>query len=173
MTSVLPIDEKEKGVSYPVQTCFETEGRRQKKHTIRGPLDASGAEAGRAVLVDLEPDGALAVEGSSRLAGGGLGHVEVERAGVTDAGHEGEVGAGLDVKDLGGGNTGVALVAGHGLRVDIGDGAVGVVVLGDADVLPLARDNSIVLGLVEGVVSLGSGRGQEGNRGSAELHGDG
>lgn len=114
-------------------------------HTAAGPGDGARAEAGRAVLVDLEPHGALAVKGGRGLARGDLGHVEVERAGVADGGvdSEGDSAAGLDRDNLGRASAHVPLVAGHGSRGDVLNGAVGLEVLGDADCLPLGGGHAI------------------------------
>lgn len=103
---------------------------------------------------------------------------------------EGEGTTGRDGDSLGCTTAGRLLVAGHGLRVDVLNGAVRVLVLGGANRRPVGRDRStaldesregvcdiVLLGLVwlrwkvlgGCTVSLGGGNQPEGNRGS-ELH---
>ena len=158
------------------------------RRTAAGPGDGACAQAGRPVLVDLEPDGALAVESGGGLARGDLGQVEVERAGVLDGGvdREGDGAAGFGRDDLGRAGANIALVAGHGRRGDVLDGTVGLVVRGDADGFPVGGEHTVdrglgecvllllVAGYVGGIVgvrtvSLGTGCRQQRNRGG-ELH---
>ena len=107
-------------------------------------------------MVDFEPDGALAVEGGGGLARGDLGQVEVERAGVADGSvdREGDGTAGFDGDDLGCAGAYVSLVAGHCRRGNVLDGAVGLVVLGDADGFPLGGGHTVDCGLGECVLLL-------------------
>ncbi len=132
-----------------------TQRTRQGGRTIARPLQTASAQTAGAVLVDLEPHRALSVEGGSRLAGGHFGKVEVERTRVADrrAGGEADSAAGSDCQRLGGTSAGVALIAGHGLRGDVGHGAVGLEVLGLANGLPVCRLDTVVDGAREGVFS--------------------
>lgn len=139
---------------------------------IAGPLEVAGAKTSRTVLVDLEPDRTLAVESRGSLASGDLSQIELERSRVADVAVdiEGEGTTGRDGDSLGCTTAGRLLVAGHGLRVDVLNGAVRVLVLGGANRRPVGRDRSTALDESrEGVVSLGGGNQPEGNRGS-ELH---
>lgn len=85
---------------------------------------------------------------------------------------EGDGGAGGDGEGVGGTDAGVTLVAGHEGGVDIGDRAVGVVVLSDADGVPLGLGNAVVLGTREGIVGLSASSGED-REGGGSLHLDG
>lgn len=90
---------------------------------LAGPRQGSRGN-GRALLEDLEPHVAAAVEGCGRLAAGYFGHVELEGARVRDGGLRGEAegGAGGDfVRGLRGG-AGGELVAADLVRGDLGWG---------------------------------------------------
>lgn len=109
---------------------------------VVGPRDG-GARDGGPVAVDLEPDRAGRVEAGG--GGGGLGHVDVDGARVVDVGRdaEGDGAAGGDGEGLRGGGAGGELVAAHGGRVDVLDGAVGVVVGRAAGELPVGAGDAV------------------------------
>lgn len=94
------------------------EGERWKKsrHTSTRPRELTGSQSQGSILVNLEPNGALAVKSGSRLALGDLGHVEVQGTGMANvvADDKRVVGSGRDGQSLGGASAGVELVAGHG-----------------------------------------------------------
>ena len=123
------------------------------RHTSTGPRELAGSQSHGSILVNLEPNGALAVKSGSRLALGDLGHVKVQGTGMADvvADDKRVVGSGRDGQSLGGALAGVELVAGHGFRGDVGNGAAVVVVLGHADVFIFSGDGASGVALGESV----------------------
>lgn len=95
------------------------DGDRDLLLAVRGPAELAAVE-GRALLVELEPHVAAAVPVGGRLAGGHLGHVELEGAWVRDGGLRGEAegGAGGDFVGLDA-LAGVELVAADLVGVDL------------------------------------------------------
>ena len=145
---------------YPA--CGNCEGKSER--TVTRPLEVARPEPGRPVLVDLEPHGALGVEVLGRLARGDLGEVGVQRAGVEDlaaADGDGDGAAGTDAEGLRRALAGVHLVACHGSGVEVGDGAVGILVLGQADRGPVGGACTVVDGAGERVVRVDTGRCEE------------
>ena len=113
-----------------------------RRRTIGRPLNRRGSNLGR-ILIHLEPDIALAVK-VGRVAAGRLGHVHIDGALVVDVGGDlkGDGVAGGDGQSLGRGGAGLELVASHGRRVDVLDGAVVLPVLGAAGELPVGGGRS-------------------------------
>lgn len=144
-------------------------GRRGEKHTRAGPGDAAARDGG-CVLGDLEPHGPAAVERVKGRAVGHAGHVEGQRAGVVGGrdGCEADRSAGGDLGNTDAGGVHDGLVAAQGGLGDVGDGRVGEVVVGHADVYPRARRLAALDERVVDIVGLGC-RGQEGE-GCEELH---
>lgn len=106
----------------------------------------AGAGDGGVLLVDLEPDGTVAVERLSRLSRGGLGHVELQGARVLDAAVDAESHgvAGVDVLGPGAIGAGRQLVAADLLVAHILHGAVRIVVRCLADEGPVCLGHTVV-----------------------------
>jgi hypothetical protein len=136
-------------------TCFKCS---ERELTLRGPGQPLPAD-GRLVLVDLEPDGALARHGLGRLALRGACHPERQRAWVGDGcrGDEADGVAGRHVHRLGALVARRQLVARHGLGRHVGDGAVALEVGRLADVAPVrspgAADDGVLEDICEAVLA--------------------
>jgi hypothetical protein len=109
--------------------------------TVGRPANARTRNRGP-ILVNLEPNGAPAVESSSRAGCPGEVNVDRARVGKGRVGVERDAGSGRDSQGLGRSRTGAKLVACHLRRGDVGHRAVGVMVLGAARVLPVGAGNT-------------------------------
>lgn len=111
---------------------------------LAGPREPRGGDVGP-LGEDLEPDGARPVEGGGRLAGGHLGHVELQGARVRDAGvgDEADRSARCDAHRLRALAAGGQLVAPQLRRGHVRHGAVGLVVGRLAHVLPVLRRRAV------------------------------
>lgn len=126
------------GIAFmPVACCLG----REKKLTVGRPADG-GARDGGSILVNLEPNGASAIERGSRAGSPCEVDIDWARVGKARVGGEGDAGAGRHGKGLRRRGAGTKLVARHLRRRDVGHGAIGIVVLGAPRVLPVAAGNA-------------------------------
>jgi hypothetical protein len=112
------------------------DGHGEAGRVVGGPADARARNTGT-FLVNLEPNGTLAVEGSSRA--GCLGKVDVDwaRVGKGRVGIKRQARPSRNGQCLGRRGAGAQLVACHLRRGEVGHRAVRVMVLGAARVLPV------------------------------------
>jgi hypothetical protein len=136
-----------------------------KRRTRASPAHARRTDLS-SLLINLEPNIAAAIPRGRCLALGHLGEVELQRARVRDAAlcRETNGVAGLDLVGLGA-RARRELVAADGVRVDVGDRAIGLVVCRLADVLP---GSSLRGTCVSFVIDFEYARGVE--RGQGETH---